>query len=200
MISLVSSFTTASDSGKRISMSSCKHWAGLMPRESPSGSRLDARVNRYRVRTDWALMDVIDRLARPHRQDDVANMIGGSRSTVSESGIIIGKLLYKKYVIGSNKIANWKGHFSRCVQPSCSCAMFQFTSICHCMEVIAFFPPARFAEQYRLWGAPYDTLVGMIDGHVQRVCRPGGEGCVNENVNQRVVFLKNLIQINALIQ
>ena len=110
MISLVSSFTTASDSGKRISMSSCKHWAGLMPRESPSGSRLDARVNRYRVRTDWALMDVIDRLARPHRQDDVANMIGGSRATVSETGIIIGKLLYRKYVIGSNKIANWKIH------------------------------------------------------------------------------------------
>lgn len=37
-------------------------------------------------------------------------------------------------------------------------------------------------------GCPFDGMIGMVDGHFQACCRPGGLGCINDNVFDYQMF------------
>jgi len=37
-------------------------------------------------------------------------------------------------------------------------------------------------------GCPFDGMVGMVDGHFQSCCRPGGMGCINDNLFDYQMF------------
>jgi hypothetical protein len=49
-----------------------------------------------------------------------------------------------------------------------------------------FFP--IFAQRMKLYGAPFDNLIGLIDGNFMRCCRPGGEGNWISTMDQQVIY------------
>jgi len=78
---------------------------------SPIHLKLGRPNHRFHVASDWALMVVMARVCRPHRQDDIAKIMGGCRSMVSETANIITDKLYDAFVPGSNRLVNWQHWF-----------------------------------------------------------------------------------------
>ncbi len=56
-----------------------------------------------------------------------------------------------------------------------------FEKLCDVLELSKWVPYfENFAAQIRLYGSPYDDLVGLVDGKFTGICRPGGLGFVEK--------------------
>jgi len=110
------------------------------------------------VWADQAFMVFLRRMATPSRWVDLQYILGGSRSTLSA---VFNMMVTELYVVYSPLV----------------CDLHKFKHL---------FP--RFAAHLRQRGCPFDNLVFFIDGHFQPTCRPGGEACVNLNLEDFQTF------------
>ena len=104
------------------------------------------------VWSDQAFMVLLRRMATPSRWVDLQYIIGGSRTKLSAVFNFMLDQMYVKYSPLICDVKIWSKHFR------------------------------RFAQHLRSRGCPFDNLVMFVDGHFQPTCRPGGEGCVNLNM------------------
>jgi hypothetical protein len=59
---------------------------------------------------------------------------------------------------------------------------------CACIKNLTSLRGNRFAQFYFDAGSPFPNLVGFVDGHFQRISRPGGMACVNDNLQDHQTF------------
>ena len=107
---------------------------------------------------DLCVMIVLRRMAFPCRFVDLVNVFGLPSHRICDIFHSTIDLLYKRYAHKLNQLKIWESHF-----------------------------PA-FAKAMKEFGAPYDTLVGIFDGHDIDVCRPGGLGNLFSRLDQSELF------------
>ena len=57
-----------------------------------------------------------------------------------------------------------------------------------------------FVAMWTAKGCPFDGMVGMVDGHFQPCCRPGGLGCINDNLCDYQMFNGNVCLCETLTE
>jgi hypothetical protein len=102
---------------------------------------------------DSALMILLRRLARPSAWVDLQGVLGGSRAALSRIFTHMVNLVWVRYGPLVSDIYIWKSFF------------------------------ADFAQHLQAMGAPFDNLIGFLDGKLVPTARPGGNGCVFLNLH-----------------
>ena len=110
------------------------------------------------VWADQALMVFLRRFATPSRWVDLQYILGGSRTKLSA---VFNFMVTELYAVYSPLI----------------CDMHRFKS-----------KFTVFADHLRRRGCPFKNLVAFFDGHFQPTTRPGGQGCVNMNLEDFQTF------------
>lgn len=104
------------------------------------------------------LMVVLRRLSFPCRFVDLVNIFGLPSNRLCDIFHSTVDFLYEEYARTLNQYSIWCDHF-----PS-------------------------FAKALHDYGAPYDNLVSIFDGHFIAVCRPGGLGNVKSRLDQSELY------------
>lgn len=107
---------------------------------------------------DICLLIVLRRMAFPCRFVDLVNVFGLPTNRICDIYHSTVDFLYFKFARKLNRFEIWKEHF-----------------------------PA-FAQAFRDFGAPYDSLASIFDGHNVECCRPGGLGNLTSRVDQGELF------------
>ena len=103
--------------------------------------------------SDSALMILLRRLSRPSSWVTLQGELGGSRTALSRIFTHMVDLVWTRYGSLVSDISVWK----------------------------SFFPD--FATHLKELGAPFDNLIGFVDGKLVPTARPGGNGCVFLNLH-----------------
>jgi hypothetical protein len=111
-----------------------------------------------RVHAEIALMVVLRRLAFPCRFVDLVNVFGMPSNRICDIFHSTVDHLYDKFARRLNQYSIW----------------------------IDYFP--AFARAMQEFGAPYDNLINIFDGHFIAVCRPGGLGNVKSLLDQSELY------------
>ena len=116
--------------------------------------RIGKKKNEYMTCwADSALMILLRRLARPAAWVDLQCVLGGSRAALSRIFTHMVHLVWARYAPLICDISIWKSFF------------------------------ADFAAHMKKMGAPFDNVVGFVDGKLVATARPGGNGCVFLNLH-----------------
>jgi hypothetical protein len=107
---------------------------------------------------DICIMIVLRRMAFPCRFVDLVNIFGLPTNRICDIYHSTVDFLYIKFARKLNRFEIWKEHF-----------------------------PA-FAQAFQDFGAPYDSMAGIFDGHNITCCRPGGLGNLNSRLDQGQLF------------
>jgi hypothetical protein len=107
---------------------------------------------------DICLMIMLRRMAFPCRFVDLVNFFGLPTNRICDIYHSTIDFLYFKFARKLNRFEIWKEHF-----------------------------PA-FAQAFRDFGAPYDHLSAIFDGHNIECCRPGGLGNLNSQLDQSQLY------------
>lgn len=110
------------------------------------------------VRTDWALMVLLKRMASTATYKDLRFVVGGSKTAVCSTFLHMLEYLYNNFTDRVTSLLVWEDHM------------------------------LGFATLMQAKGSPYDGLVGLLDGHFLDISRPGGAGCRGNNVFDWQVF------------
>ena len=96
------------------------------------------------VRTEWALLVLLKRLTCCSTYKDLRFVLGGSKTTMCKTFLHV---LHHVYVSKCDRV----------------------TSLLPWEDFML-----DFVDMWRARGSPFEWLVGLIDGHLQPTCRPGG--------------------------
>ena len=117
------------------------------------------RKNKQQVfPADICLMVVLRRFAYPCRMFDLINIFGIDSTRLNEIFHTTIDWLYFTYAKALNQFSIWMSKFP------------------------------EFAYRMKMFGAPYENLIGIFDGHFIPVCRPGGLGNTISRLDQRELY------------
>ena len=126
---------------------------------SPTWLRIGADGTQSLVRSDWALMVLLKKLATGASYKDIMRVVGGSKTVLSNAYLHLLEYLFVKYR-----------------ERLCDFTFFrdQVTDFLRLMDDLT--------QHLHGIRCPYDGLVGIIDGKLYVTNRPGGAGCVRPNM------------------
>lgn len=119
---------------------------------TPRWIRVGRRGRRSLVRSDWALQVLLKRISSPSPYKDLRHIVGGSKTVLCDIWLYVLKYIYTNFTSRCMSLLPWESYM------------------------------LDFARVLRDKGSPFDNLVGLVDGHFQAMCRPGGAGCVRQNM------------------
>lgn len=117
------------------------------------------------VPSDWAFMVLMKRMATGNRYRDVAAVVGGNKTELCVTFLHMLEFLHDKY---TDRLRDLK--FFTPFVPDMIQLMDNLCIRHHGVK------------------CPYDSLMAMVDGHLVHCNRPGGAGCVRENMYDRDMF------------
>ncbi len=118
----------------------------------PVSIKFGQKGHRRTMRTDHILMVFLRKLAFPIRWCDMNRLLGGSRTTNSETYNFALQYFYVEYVPLIQNLDRWKHRFH------------------------------DFARRLAEMGAPYHNLISFVDGHFDPTARPTGDACAGVNL------------------
>lgn len=141
------------------------HLTAEQDQGSPLWMRVGPPGNQSMVPSDWAFMVLMKRMATGNRYRDIAAVMGGNKTELCNTFLHMLEWLHDKYTDRLRDIKFFRPHISDMVQ---------------LLDTLCF--------RHNGVPCPYSSLLGMVDGHLVNCNRPGGAGCVRENMRDRDMF------------
>eukprot|EP00286_Rhodomonas_abbreviata_P006682 CAMPEP_0181322684 /NCGR_PEP_ID=MMETSP1101-20121128/19361_1 /TAXON_ID=46948 /ORGANISM="Rhodomonas abbreviata, Strain Caron Lab Isolate" /LENGTH=375 /DNA_ID=CAMNT_0023430617 /DNA_START=226 /DNA_END=1353 /DNA_ORIENTATION=+ len=123
-----------------------------------SNPQLAGKSRMAKMNAESALLVLLRRLASPARLCDLVYEMGASRTIISHAWNYMLEYLMENFVLPVYELERWIPHFD------------------------------TLTDGFVRAGVPFENIIGVIDGHVQPVSRPGGEGCKGANFEDFQVF------------